>query len=337
MTFAVYRIGLKALVDGEPRFVAIPESDRPVVQMPLGGLGKYYEMAVENMGVVSARILDPLGEPVAVHGVTGVRSLVGPRVSIKGDRVRVRGVIPVNAATPAIDPTLEGGFTLTLKDRDGEIYAVTIPELRWQDQTPLGSRWTYDDPGGVLGGVRKAAIKRVGKGGAYEIPPGTDLREITRRLGPAPNTHHGSVLVRTGTCLGMRRHATGEETGVTGPDGTSAWDRLTVAYGTVASFAEEVMSYGADACVEAPEDVRAMVVRRLAGALERIRGVASPGREACDPFQVDHRLLARVVNHRQAEGLWEWLAVSSATYDAIRGLGYRGVRIDLAGHRLMED
>ena len=33
---AVFRIGLKALVDGEPRFVAIPESDRPVVQMPLG-------------------------------------------------------------------------------------------------------------------------------------------------------------------------------------------------------------------------------------------------------------------------------------------------------------
>jgi 8-oxo-dGTP pyrophosphatase MutT (NUDIX family) len=33
---AVYRIGLKALLDGEPRFVAIPESDRPVVQMPLG-------------------------------------------------------------------------------------------------------------------------------------------------------------------------------------------------------------------------------------------------------------------------------------------------------------
>ena len=121
----------------------------------------------------------------------------------------------------------------------------------------------------------RSAIKRVGKGGAYEIPPGTDLREITRRLGPAPNTHHGSVLVRTGTCLGMRRHATGEETGVTGPDGTSAWDRLTVAYGTVASFAEEVMSYGADACVEAPEEVRAMVVRRLAGALESQTGAGA--------------------------------------------------------------
>ncbi len=34
---AVYRVGLHALRDGETRFVSIPESDRPVVQVPLGG------------------------------------------------------------------------------------------------------------------------------------------------------------------------------------------------------------------------------------------------------------------------------------------------------------
>lgn len=33
---ALYRVGLHALRDGEPRFVSIPESDRPVVQVPLG-------------------------------------------------------------------------------------------------------------------------------------------------------------------------------------------------------------------------------------------------------------------------------------------------------------
>jgi 8-oxo-dGTP pyrophosphatase MutT (NUDIX family) len=33
---AVYRVGLHALRDGETRFVTIPESDRPVVQVPLG-------------------------------------------------------------------------------------------------------------------------------------------------------------------------------------------------------------------------------------------------------------------------------------------------------------
>jgi 8-oxo-dGTP pyrophosphatase MutT (NUDIX family) len=33
---AVYRIGLQALRDTEPRFVSIPESDRPVLQLRLG-------------------------------------------------------------------------------------------------------------------------------------------------------------------------------------------------------------------------------------------------------------------------------------------------------------
>ena len=33
---AVYRIGLHALRDSEPRFLSIPESDRPVLQLPLG-------------------------------------------------------------------------------------------------------------------------------------------------------------------------------------------------------------------------------------------------------------------------------------------------------------
>lgn len=32
---AVYRVTLKALVDAEPRFVSIPQSDRPVLQLPL--------------------------------------------------------------------------------------------------------------------------------------------------------------------------------------------------------------------------------------------------------------------------------------------------------------
>jgi 8-oxo-dGTP pyrophosphatase MutT (NUDIX family) len=33
---AVYRIGLRALVDATPRLISIPESERPVLQLPLG-------------------------------------------------------------------------------------------------------------------------------------------------------------------------------------------------------------------------------------------------------------------------------------------------------------
>jgi 8-oxo-dGTP pyrophosphatase MutT (NUDIX family) len=69
--FAVYRIGLKALVDGEPRFVAIPESDRPVVQLPLGndlihaptGAILYQFREVALRGRIGERI-DHLEEPV---------------------------------------------------------------------------------------------------------------------------------------------------------------------------------------------------------------------------------------------------------------------------------
>jgi 8-oxo-dGTP pyrophosphatase MutT (NUDIX family) len=34
---AVYRVSVKTLADIEPRFLAIPQSDRPVLQLPLGG------------------------------------------------------------------------------------------------------------------------------------------------------------------------------------------------------------------------------------------------------------------------------------------------------------
>ncbi len=68
---AVYRIGLQALLDGEPRFVEIPESERPVVQMPLGndlihaptGAILYQFREVALRGRIGERI-DHLEEPV---------------------------------------------------------------------------------------------------------------------------------------------------------------------------------------------------------------------------------------------------------------------------------
>jgi 8-oxo-dGTP pyrophosphatase MutT (NUDIX family) len=61
--FAVYRIGLQALLDGEPRFVAIPESERPVLQLPLGN---------DLIHAPTGAILYQLRE-VALRGRAGVR------------------------------------------------------------------------------------------------------------------------------------------------------------------------------------------------------------------------------------------------------------------------
>jgi 8-oxo-dGTP pyrophosphatase MutT (NUDIX family) len=68
---AMYRIGLHALRDGEPRQVAIPESDRPVIQVPLGndlihaptGAVLYQFRQVALLGEVGTRV-DHLEQPV---------------------------------------------------------------------------------------------------------------------------------------------------------------------------------------------------------------------------------------------------------------------------------
>ncbi len=68
---ALYRIGLHALRDGEPRQVAIPESDRPVIQLPLGrdlihaptGAVLYQFRQVALLGHAGTRV-DHLEQPV---------------------------------------------------------------------------------------------------------------------------------------------------------------------------------------------------------------------------------------------------------------------------------
>lgn len=60
---AVYRIGLHALRDGEPRYITIPESDRPVVQLPLGN-----DLIHAPTGAVLLQFRE-----VGLHGQPGVR------------------------------------------------------------------------------------------------------------------------------------------------------------------------------------------------------------------------------------------------------------------------
>ena len=109
--------------------------------------------------------------------------------------------------------------------------------------------------------------RRVGRAGAYDVPQGTNLRELTKRLGPGPRSEKGTVLARTGTCLGLRRYATLLDEGVPGPDGTTGWDRLEVAYSSADQLADDVLALGPSACAEAPPEVRKRVVERLSTAL----------------------------------------------------------------------
>jgi proteasome accessory factor B len=70
-------------------------------------------------------------------------------------------------------------------------------------------------------------------------------------------TTTATVRVRPGTAWALRREATASTSGADG------WDRLEVGYSDPERFADRVAGYGADAVVEAPDEARDAVVRRL--------------------------------------------------------------------------
>ena len=107
----------------------------------------------------------------------------------------------------------------------------------------------------------------VGAPQGYEIPPGLDLREVTRRFAPPESTEPVTLLVRAGSGHGFRRSAASVEADVPGPDGTTGWDRLVLERGGL-DLADEVLAHGPDVYVESPAALRDAVVRRLSAVVE---------------------------------------------------------------------
>lgn len=106
-------------------------------------------------------------------------------------------------------------------------------------------------------------VRRVGRSGAYSVPPGTDLRDLTRRLVPPTPTETATLLVRAGTGHALRRQANEVEEGVPGPDEQTGWDRLTMRFASADQLVADVLSHAGNAVVAAPEEARALAVRRL--------------------------------------------------------------------------
>jgi len=107
----------------------------------------------------------------------------------------------------------------------------------------------------------RGQVRRDGQPGSFEIPEGTDVRAVARRLTPERTELRAVLLVRPGSCHPLRRAAISTETGVTGPDGQQ-WDRITITRATV-DLASEVLSYGPDAYVVEPAELRHAVITRL--------------------------------------------------------------------------
>jgi proteasome accessory factor B len=105
----------------------------------------------------------------------------------------------------------------------------------------------------VQGDVRTAAPPA-----SYEVPEGTDIHALAASLAPAPTEHRAMLLVRPGAALGLRRQAT-----VVEQSDAEGWDRVELGYGRTDAMADEVLGFGADVVVEAPQDLRDLVVDRL--------------------------------------------------------------------------
>lgn len=100
-----------------------------------------------------------------------------------------------------------------------------------------------------------------GKVGAFEMPPGTDLRSIVVSNVSEPPAAIATLMVRQNAAFGLRRRA------VAVKPQESGWDLVEVGYSDVERLVDDVVGFGRDVVVMEPEDVRAAVIARLEGVL----------------------------------------------------------------------
>ena len=108
-------------------------------------------------------------------------------------------------------------------------------------------------------------VKFCGPTGSVTVPEGADVRELVRDWDSTPAREHTAVLrVRSGGGVGLRQHAVSVGPDETGPPG---WDLVTTRFADVGSFADYAASFGPDAVVLDPPDLREAVIARLKGVL----------------------------------------------------------------------
>ncbi|WP_310963472.1 helix-turn-helix transcriptional regulator [Nocardioides terrisoli] len=112
--------------------------------------------------------------------------------------------------------------------------------------------------GRIVGPVQVA-----GPPGSFEVPPGTDLRELSHSLAPRTDADEAVVLIRSGQAHGLRRWAEDVQ-----HDVRPGWDRARLRHRDGGSLAAALLRFGDAVLVESPEDLRETVRTRLARLVE---------------------------------------------------------------------
>src|SRR4051812_2143805 len=227
------------------------------------------DLAPEEAAVVglAARVWQHAGLAAATSDALVKLKAAGVTV----DREALNVVQPqLTAEEPAFEPFWDATRTRTPVRfdyrRSGGPQAGTRHLQPWGVVSYRG-RWYVVGHDTDRGGARVFRLSRVqgevrseGRPGSFDVPPDTDLRTLTQSLAPQPPDRTATVLVRSGSGHGLRRHAypAADQGGV-----PAGWERLLATYGGTDGLADEVLGYGADVVVEAPEDVRDSVIRRL--------------------------------------------------------------------------
>ena len=105
-----------------------------------------------------------------------------------------------------------------------------------------------------------------GPAGSVTVPPGTDVREMRRRVGPEPPGRRATAVLRVRA--GRRATACAATPRRSGPDPEHpGWDLAELPFSEVGLFADLLASFGADVVALEPTDLREAVIRKLKGVL----------------------------------------------------------------------
>jgi proteasome accessory factor B len=222
--------------------------------------------------------------------VLGLAARVWQRAELAGAaaggllKLRAAGIDAEEASQPGIEPRLETGEAAfgplwrAVRDRRPVSFNYQAPgraAAQRRNLEPWGvvnrhGRWYVAGLDSDRGEERVFRLSRIdgpvtftGPPGSVTVPDGVSVRDSVRAWdASAPAVRDAVLRVRHGAGHGLRRRASSDR-----PSPEPGWDLVRAPFSDVAWYADYIASFGADAVVLEPVDLRDAVIRRLKGAL----------------------------------------------------------------------